>query len=148
MVIQVQAFNDKTGDRVLEAEASVAQPLTAYVFGGQGSQAKGMGMELYATSPDAKAIWDRGDVMLREKFGFSILKIVRENPQHLLVSFGGQRGRQVRSNYLAMTKKADSTSVHGEESCIVRDIHPASSSHTFSESRGLLFSTQFSQPAL
>jgi fatty acid synthase subunit beta, fungi type len=69
MVFRVQAFNNQSGDKVVEAEAEVEQPRTGYAFCGQGSQDKGMGMSLYATRPEAKALWDRGDSYLRENYG-------------------------------------------------------------------------------
>lgn len=148
MVVQVQVFNERKGNRVMEAESTFDQASTVYVFGGQGSQSKGMGMNLYAASPHAKALWDRGDAILREKFGFSILQIVRDNPKQLLVGFGGKRGKKIREKYLTMTRKAGLDNDDGEEICIVEGLQPTSDSHTFHEERGLLFSTQFSQPAL
>lgn len=69
MVFKVQAFNDHSGDKVIEAEAEVEQQRTGYMFCGQGSQEKGMGMSLYAARPEAKALWDRGDSYLREHYG-------------------------------------------------------------------------------
>ena len=36
-----------------------------------------MGMELYANSAVARAVWDEADVHLGEVYGFSILEIVR-----------------------------------------------------------------------
>ena len=107
-----------------------------------------MGMELYSTSPAAKTLWNRGEKVLRERFGFSILQIVRENPEQLLVSFGGMRGRRIRNNYLVMTKQTGSIQGDGEKTCIVPSLTLQSASHTFTEKKGLLFSTQFSQPAL
>jgi fatty acid synthase subunit beta, fungi type len=74
MVFKVQAFNDQSGDKVVEAEAEVEQQRTGYVFCGQGSQEKGMGMSLYATRPEAKAVWNRGDDYLREHYGTDTLK--------------------------------------------------------------------------
>ena len=67
---------------------------------------------------------------------------------HLVITFGGKLGRKVRANYLAMTKRLGSLQDPGESICIVEGLHEKSESHTFSEDRGLLFSTQFSQPAL
>jgi fatty acid synthase subunit beta len=142
MVIDVNVYNDQTGNRVMIAEAIVNQAATAYVFCGQGSQKQNMGMKLYEDSLVARAIWDRGDRALHDRFGISILDIVRKNPRQVQVKFGGKRGRQVRENYLTMAG-GDTDDV-----CVVPGITSKSMSHTFSEQRGLLFSTQFSQSAL
>lgn len=69
MVLEVQAFNHATGDRVLHARAEVEQAATAYVFTGQGSQEKGMGMHLYESSDVARRIWDKADKHLRKLYG-------------------------------------------------------------------------------
>lgn len=69
MIFKVQAFNDHSGEKVIEAEAEIEQQRTGYMFCGQGSQEKGMGMSLYASRPEAKALWDRGDSYLREHYG-------------------------------------------------------------------------------
>lgn len=71
MIFKVQAFNEHSGDKVIEAEAEVEQQRTGYMFCGQGSQEKGMGMSLYANRPEARAMWDRGDSYLREHYGTS-----------------------------------------------------------------------------
>ena len=65
---------------VLMATAVVRAPRTAYLFPGQGIQREGMGMDGYARSAAAKAVWDRADAHTRDHLGFSILQIVRENP--------------------------------------------------------------------
>ena len=44
-LIKVEASNKETEDKVLLGEAEIEQPVTAYVFTGQGSQEQGMGME-------------------------------------------------------------------------------------------------------
>ena len=69
MVLQVSANNRTTGEKVLEGEAEIEQVETAYVFTGQGSQSKGMGMALYDSSPVAKRIWDEADRVLEETYG-------------------------------------------------------------------------------
>lgn len=71
---------------VCKATAVMAAPVTFYAFPGQGIQHEGMGMAAYASSPAARAIWDRADQHTRTKLGFSILAIVRENPQTVVVA--------------------------------------------------------------
>jgi fatty acid synthase len=71
---------DGAGVPALLATARVAPPRTAYLFPGQGIQRPGMGMDGYERSAAAKRIWDRADAYTRERLGFSILSIVRDNP--------------------------------------------------------------------
>jgi fatty acid synthase subunit beta len=68
-IIKVEASNKETEDKVLLGEAEVEQPVSAYVFTGQGSQEQGMGMELYASSPVAKEVWDRADKHFLDNYG-------------------------------------------------------------------------------
>jgi fatty acid synthase subunit beta len=73
---------------------------------------------------------------------------VRSDPKKLTVHFGGTRGRKIRDNYLAMTTEKvldDGTTV---EEPIIKGLTPNSPSYTFQDERGLLYSTQFVQPAL
>jgi len=79
--------------------------------------------------------------------GFSLLDIVTKDPKTLTIHFGGKRGRKIRNNYLAMTRKMIR---NGKEIIepILSGLMPASQSYSFTEERGLLFSTQFAQPAL
>ncbi len=65
---------------VAVGSAVVAPPRTVYVFPGQGIQSQGMGMEAYARSAAARSVWDRADAITRERMGFSILEVVRDNP--------------------------------------------------------------------
>ena len=68
-IIKVEASNQATEEKVLLGEAEVEQPVSSYVFTGQGSQEQGMGMDLYASSLVAKAVWDRADVHFMENYG-------------------------------------------------------------------------------
>lgn len=68
-IIKVEASNKETEDKVLIGEAEVEQPVSSYVFTGQGSQEQGMGMELYGSSAVAKEVWDRADRHFMENYG-------------------------------------------------------------------------------
>ncbi len=78
-VVAVEAVNDE-GVVVALGSGIVAPPRTMYVFPGQGIQSQGMGMDGYARSKAARTVWDEADLVTRERMGFSILEIVRDNP--------------------------------------------------------------------
>ena len=139
-VVQVAVVKAATGALVLKARAEVEQPRTAYLFTGQGSASVGMGMDRYAEVPAVKAVWDVADVHLRSRYGFSILDIVRHNPKELTVHFGGPAGRKLRDNYRAIRSSP------GVQ--LLPEIGSDTKSFTFKAAEGLLFATQFAQPAL
>lgn len=149
-VLEVETVN-QDGATVLKATAEVEAPKTAYVFTGQGSAEPGMGMELYDSSPVAKAIWDKADAHTRETLGFSILDIVRNNPKELTIHFGGPKGARIRENLRALRQEVvvveDGKSVR-KSVPLFAEIGETSDSFTFRAPKGLLFATQFTQPAI
>ncbi|KAJ9631689.1 beta subunit of fatty acid synthetase [Taxawa tesnikishii (nom. ined.)] len=147
-IVKVEASNKETEEKVLIGEAEVEQPVSAYVFTGQGSQEQGMGMELYASSPVAKEVWDRADKHFLDNYGFAITNIVKNNPRELTIHFGGPRGKAIRQNYMAMTFEtvASDGSIKSEK--IFKEINENTTSYTYRSPTGLLSATQFTQPAL
>ncbi|KAA0166660.1 hypothetical protein FNF28_03034 [Cafeteria roenbergensis] len=143
-VLHVETVAVATGDVVLRATAEVDQQPTAFVFTGQGSASVGMGMQLFATSSVARGVWEVADSQLRETYGFSLLSIVRENPKSLTIHFGGRRGAAIRRNFQQLGFEDASGAVVP----LLPQITDDTDEHTFSHPEGLLFATQFTQPAL
>ncbi|KAJ5600622.1 Fatty acid synthase subunit beta [Penicillium hetheringtonii] len=147
-LIKVEAFNKESEEKVLDGEAEVEQPVTSYVFTGQGSQEQGMGMELYASSPVAKEVWDRADRHFIENYGLSIIDIVKNNPKELTVYFGGPHGKAIRQNYMAMTFESVNADGSIKSEKIFKEVDETTASYTYRSPTGLLSATQFTQPAL
>ncbi|ORZ36810.1 hypothetical protein BCR44DRAFT_1498577 [Catenaria anguillulae PL171] len=147
-IIEVLTTAKADGRVILKGTSHVAQASTCFVFTGQGSQEVGMGQDLYKSSPVAREIWDRADAHFKREFGFSILEIVRTNPLSLTVHFGGKRGRQIRANYRAMTYQAVGLDGKIETKSLFPTITEDTESYTFRAPQGLLYATQFTQPAL
>ncbi|KAL2267370.1 hypothetical protein VTJ83DRAFT_4647 [Remersonia thermophila] len=147
-VFDITVTNTQTSAKVLTGSALVAPPPTAVIFTGQGSQEKGMGMKLYESSPVARAIWDRAEAHFQSQLGVSILDIVRNNPKEIKVHFGGVKGRMLRQNYLSMCQYEESQGGTMHRRPLFPTVTPSTPSYTHSSPNGLLFSTQFAQPAL
>ncbi|KAG9240626.1 acyl transferase domain-containing protein [Calycina marina] len=147
-LIRAEARNAESNDLVLTGEAEVDQPASTYIFTGQGSQRKGMGMELRDSSAVARAVWDRADAYFEKTYGFNITNIVKNDPKQLTVHFGGPKGKKIRQNYMSLTQ--DTTLPNGSIATtrLLPEITPRSTSHTFRSPIGLLSATQFTQPAL
>ncbi|KAF8473168.1 fatty acid synthase beta subunit dehydratase [Kalaharituber pfeilii] len=147
-IIKVETVNRETEEKVLVGEAEVEQPVTAYIFTGQGSQEQGMGMDLYQSSPVAREVWDRADKHFMDNYGFSIINIVKNNPKEFTVHFGGPRGKAIRQNYMSMTFETVGADGATKSERIFKDIDEHTDSYTYRSPTGLLSSTQFTQPAL
>ena len=71
------------GQIVSKASALTRAPRAAFVYPGQGIQKQGMSLDERAKSPAVRETWQRADKLTREKLGFSILAVVRDNPKEL-----------------------------------------------------------------
>lgn len=146
-LVKIETVN-QVGTKVFHGVAEIDEPRTAFVFTGQGSQEVGMGMDLYATSKVAKEIWDEADNHFCNKYGFSILDIVQNNPKSLTIHFGGPRGERIKNTYREMTYETIGNDGRPSSIRLFPQITDESSSYTFRSPNGLLFATQFTQPAL
>ncbi|KAI9178750.1 fatty acid synthase alpha subunit Lsd1 [Blastocladiella emersonii ATCC 22665] len=147
-IIDVTTAAAADGRVLVKGTAQVAQATSCFVFTGQGSQEVGMGMDLYASSPVAREIWDRADAHFKREFGFSIIEIVRTNPKAKTVHFGGKRGRAIRANYMSMTYDAVGEDGKVTTKSLFPTVTEDTESYTFHAPQGLLYATQFTQPAL
>ncbi|MEK0306119.1 fatty acid synthase subunit beta domain-containing protein [Bifidobacterium favimelis] len=81
LVLEVTCRID--GQLVSRGTALARPPKAAYVYPGQGIQQQGMVLDERAKSPAARRTWERADALTRDKLGFSILAVVRDNPTEL-----------------------------------------------------------------
>ncbi|KAF9267936.1 fatty acid synthase [Marasmius fiardii PR-910] len=147
IVVKIETVNER-GEKVIDGSAEVSQPNTVYVFTGQGSQEPGMGMDLYNSSPAARAVWEGADEHLRAVYGFSIIEIVKDNPKDKTVHFGGIKGQAIRQRYMDMTYDTMDKDGNIRTLPLFADIDIRTPKYTFSHPNGLLFATQFAQIAL
>jgi fatty acid synthase subunit alpha, fungi type len=147
MLVKVEAANQR-GEKIIDGTAEIAQPPTVYIFTGQGSQEPGMGMDLYNSSPAARAVWDAAAEHLLAMYGFSIIDIVKHNPKEKTVDFGGIKGQAIRKRYIDMTYDTLDKDGNVKTLPLFADINVRTQRYTSSHPNGLLFATQFAQIAL
>ncbi|KAK2940311.1 putative Compactin diketide synthase mlcB [Blattamonas nauphoetae] len=129
-------------------------PKTAFVFTGQSGLKQGVGMDLYATYPEAKKIWDECDAYFMEKLNISILHIVRENPKELVIDFSnGEEGKKLRQKYMDFVITEDESVMASlKDDGISARAFPTITENTpryvFTSPNGLLSMTQFAQPII
>ena len=66
----------------------------------------------------------------------------------MTIHFRGQRGRCIRENFLNLTIQKRRADGGFARSPVLANLTSSSASYTFSDDRGLLYSTQFAQPAI
>ena len=147
-LIRVEVRKTDSDELVLTGESEVEQPATAYVFTGQGSQRKGMGMDLRDSSDVARAVWDKADEYFTETFGFAITHIVKNDPKELTIHFGGPKGKRIRQNFMDLAQEMTLPDGTVTTARLLPEITVRSPSYTFRSPLGLLSATQFTQPAL
>lgn len=147
-LIKVEVRNAHSNELVLTGESEVEQPATAYVCTGQGSQRKGMGMNLRDSSAVALDVWNKADDFFTETYGFAITHIVENNPKELTIHFGGPKGKRIRQNFMNLVQEVTLPDGATQSISLLPEITPCSSSYTFRSPLGLLSATQFTQPAL
>lgn len=73
---------------------------------------------------------------------------MQHNPKSHTIHFGGHRGRQLKQRYLSITTQIVQPDGSRVQQCVLSGLTPESTSYTFTDPRGLLYSTQFAQPAI
>ena len=107
-----------------------------------------MGMDLYNSSPAARAVWDSADAHLLVVYGFSIVEIVKDNPKEKTIHFSDIKGQAIRQRYMDVTYDTMDKDGHVKTLPLFADIDVRCPKYTFSHPGGLLFATQFAQIAL
>ena len=97
-----------------------------------------MGMDLYNSSPAARAVWDSADAHLLVVYGFLIVEIVKDNPKEKTIHFSGIKGQAIRQRYMDVTYDTMDKDGHVKTLPLFADINVRCPKYTFSHPGGLL----------
>lgn len=87
-------------------------------------------------------------LVLMKSLGWSILRMVQDNPKSITIYFSGKKGRAIRDRYLSMTISSIGPDGRVVSTPLLQGLTPNTRSVTFEDSKGLLYATQFAQPAI
>ena len=93
-------------------------------------------------------VWDQADAHFQSQYGMGILDIVRTNPKTKTIHFGGLAGARIRANYMKLVYKEVAQDGTSALKKLFPRITEGTQFHTFHHQEGLLYATQFTQPAL
>ncbi|KZV60888.1 hypothetical protein PENSPDRAFT_693887 [Peniophora sp. CONT] len=108
----------------------------------------GMGMDLYASSPAARAVWDGADAHLLAVYGFSIVDIVKNNPKEKTIHFGGIKGQAIRQRDMDMSYDVMDKDGNVKTLPLFADINARTPQYTATRACSTIYATQFAQIAL
>ena len=105
-------------------------------------------MEHYNSFPAARSVWDAADNHLTAVYGFSIIELVKDNPNERTVHFGGIKGQAIPQRYMDMPYDTMHKDGNVKTLPLFSDINVRTQRYACSHPAGLLYATQFAQIAL
>jgi fatty acid synthase subunit alpha len=123
------------GEKDIQGSAAVSQSSAVYVLIGQGSQEPGMDMDLYNSSPVTRGVWEGADVSF---YGFSIVKIVKDNPKEKNDPLRWHQSQAIRQRYMDNLRH-NGQRRHAKTLPLFAEIDVGCPKYTFTHPAGLLF---------